>query len=537
MSECELVNFPAWFEAAKDEVPDKTLIRLGDRSLTYAEANQRANQIAHALRRRGVGDGDHVLAMTRNCLQFVELLLGVPKLGAVTACVNTESRGESLRHLVDYADADIAVVHESLLGVYAAQAAELTDPPERLITIAGAPDDPDVPSSVTYEGGFRGIVDGETASRPEYDGELGPSDPQTLLHTSGTTGKPKWCQLSHNYNVRLGEELIDGFNIRRDDVIFNPLPLYHCNPQCYLLYGAIAARATAVTAERFSASSFWEQVQNAGATVLILHLAPVDILNQRSESPDSHQVRAVFPADEEFMERFGIDTGLIGFGSTEAGGLTNMRTFTLPIREDEVPEDEQLSQVTGPPRDDVDVRIFDTHDREVETGERGEIVVRPTEPHVIFDQYYNMSGATVDEFGSLWFHTGDLGYIDGEGELHFVQRISESIRVRGEFMNIEQVEQQIESHPKVMECAVVGVPAEIGEEDVKACIRTKPNADIEPASILKHCEDDLADYMIPRYIEFVGDFPRAAGTEKIQKQELEGTGRGVWDRNAASMDG
>ena len=124
-----------------------------------------------------------------------------------------------------------------------------------------------------------------------------------------------------------------------------------------------------------------------------------------------------------------------------------------------------------------------------------------------------------------------MGYLDGDGGLHFVGRTEESIRVKGEFIPVDKLEACVRRHPDVMECAAVGVPSDIGEEDIKLFIKLQPDVGQDPETICRHCRGNLPDFMVPRYIAYVDEFPLASSALKIQKVKLkaEGVG-GAWDR-------
>lgn len=518
------MDFPSWFERTVDEVPDKPLLRCQDGTrYTYQAVDDRANQVARVLNDRSDVDRVTVATILPNCPEYVFLLLGLPKVGGVAACINTDMKGEALAHLLRNAGADVAVVHGTNLDDYIGVLQGLETSPPHLFTVGVEKSDEEQSycGDVEYHGDLMDVTEGRSHDRPTVSSDHHSGSLQTLLHTSGTTGLPKWCRICQNYHIRIGETVAEEFHIQEDDVVFNPLPLYHTNPQCYYLYGTIAARATAAMVDGFSATAFWDQVRHFGVNVLILHIAPVDIIKKRTNDDEdtTNDVRVVFPADEEFMERFDVPVGMSGYGSTEAGGLTHLQRTTLPIG-DEVPDNERLSQLAGYSRDDIEVRIVDEYDREVDRTKSGEILVRPDEPFVIFDGYYGHPEKTVDVWQNLWFHTGDLGYIDEVGRLHFMSRKKESIRVNDQFVNADLVERCFRRHPAVVECAAVGVDSEIRGERVLVFVQKDEDCTVDTDELLEYAKSELPTFMVPSEIESVDTFPRTPGTEKIQKSKL-----------------
>ena len=179
----------------------------------------------------------------------------------------------------------------------------------------------------------------------------------------------------------------------------------------------------------------------------------------------------------------------------------------------------------------IELKVLNENDEELPPGKVGEFVVRPTEPFRMFLGYYKMPEETLASFRNLWFHTGDLGWKDDEGYFYFTGRKKEAIRRRGENISVQEVEQVLNSHASILGAAVIGVPSELGEEEVKACIVLKPREKLEPEELMKFCEDRLAYFMIPRYVEFKEDLPRTP-TGKVEKYKLkeEGITSRSWDR-------
>jgi len=180
----------------------------------------------------------------------------------------------------------------------------------------------------------------------------------------------------------------------------------------------------------------------------------------------------------------------------------------------------------------VQVKIFDEGDNEVPPNVVGELIAHPLKPYIMMTGYYKMPEKVVEAWRNLWFHTGDLAYKDEDGFVYFVDRKKEAIRRRGENVSSMELEHIIGTHPSVAECAVVPVPAELGEDDIKVLIRLREGARVSPEEFLQWCEDRVAFFMVPRYIEFVEEFPRTE-TLRIQKEELKGITDGTWDREKA----
>jgi crotonobetaine/carnitine-CoA ligase len=226
---------------------------------------------------------------------------------------------------------------------------------------------------------------------------------------------------------------------------------------------------------------------------------------------------------EKFEKRFNL-TYLAFYGLTETGCLT---TYT--------PEDKprKIGSI-GLPVPFQRVEIVNEDDEVRPPYEQGEIVVRPEIPYSMMLQYYKDSEATVAAWKNLWFHTGDIGYKDEDGYLFFVGRRANVIRCKGENVSAEEVEQVMNGHRGVKESAIIGVPSEVGEEEIKAFIVPNKGSRVLPEELIRFCEERLAYFKVPRYIEFIDELPMVSGVNRIERYKLKQRGIGEsWDREKA----
>jgi crotonobetaine/carnitine-CoA ligase len=286
----------------------------------------------------------------------------------------------------------------------------------------------------------------------------------------------------------------------------------------------------------FSASQFWETVRANEATIVGCIVGPLMAIlcSQPPRAEDSDNPLRVassatgqIPHDKvvEFEERFGVEV-LELYGQTESGALGS-----IAQRSDDRPYYSQ-----GKPHGWCEVMIGNSDDHPCPPNVEGEILLRPTIAHTFLDAYHNQPDKFAEACRNLWFHTGDIGYLDQNGYLHFKGRFAHSIRRRGENISAFEVEQTILLHSGIEECAVVGVPAQLGEEDVKAYIQLKPTVALAPEEIVRFCEQRIAYFKVPRYIEFVDQFPRSSAKKEIERHKLRERGIGdAWDRVAAGV--
>jgi acyl-CoA synthetase (AMP-forming)/AMP-acid ligase II len=311
---------------------------------------------------------------------------------------------------------------------------------------------------------------------------------------------------------------------------FSSLPLFHSAGQQLAVMSTLTVGTDIALARWFSASEFWDQIRRHDATRFFYIGTMLQVLLNREPAPDDGDHPAAFgmgaaaPVElvPDFERRFDVEL-LDSYGLTETGTLA---TFTEPGDANGTRDG-----AAGRPVDHIDLRIADDRDRPVETGTVGEILLRPRRPNTTMLGYLGEAEQTVETWQNLWLHTGDMGYVDEAGRLYFVDRKAYTIRHRGENVSARQVEKTLMTHPAVEEVAVVGVPGELGDEDVKAVVKARDP--VEPAALIDHCEGDLAGFKIPRYVEFTESFPKTE-TERIEKYKLKSEGVGdAWDRQAA----
>lgn len=511
-------------------IGSSTWLIFGERRYSYADSHLITNRYANAFASHGVSKGDHVALMMGNCPDTIWVMWGLAKIGAVAVPLNTAARGELLRYFIEQSDTTFVVcarewserVAESLAGNAkvracfthegAAPALEASGLPlVELESFAAAPDAPPPPEAVRY------------------------SDPQFIMYTSGTTGPSKGVISPHSQAHAVGRHLVRQYGYRADDVIFTCLPLFHGNALWYSCFAAFWADAALAVSPRFSASSFWDEIRATGATQFNALGAMTNILLKTEPGPSErdHNLRQAMlvPLSRETYravgERFGVRVTSL-YAMTE--------TFPVTMFTQDDPETKGAS--AGRDRGYAEIRIMDDEDRELPRGETGEICVRPKEPWIMMLGYYKMPDATVRDSRNLWFHTGDRGYLDADGYLFFVDRKKEAIRRRGENISAYEVEMLVSRHPGVLEVAAVPVASELSEDEVMIYVVARPDKRPSEEELVHFCNDNMAHFMVPRFVHFVAELPKTA-SEKIEKYKLklwaEENRSKLWDREAAGI--
>ena len=314
------------------------------------------------------------------------------------------------------------------------------------------------------------------------------------------------------------------------DVLYTCLPLFHTNA-LNAFSQALVSGAEYVIGPRFSATRFWSDARNAGATFTYLLGAMVSILANKTPTADdrNHRITAALsPATppgllEEFRKRFGV-TLIDGYGSTETNSIVAAS------------REEQRPGYMGKVQPGFIARVVDEYGYEVAAGTPGELLLRSDQPHAFATGYLNLPEATVEAWQDLWFHTGDRVVIEADGWMRFVDRIKDVIRRRGENISAAEVEQTLREHPLISDVAVYAVDSELGEDEVMAAIVANGPIDFE--EIQTFCEPRLASYAIPRFIAIVEELPRTENG-KVRKPVLRERGRSLaqWDREASPSCG
>jgi crotonobetaine/carnitine-CoA ligase len=511
------------------QYPDHVVFQFRDDPLTLGEFNEKINQAANGFLKLGVQKGDKVAIMLPNCPEFLYAWFGLNKIGAVEVPINVALKGAGLTYQIDQSDC-VALVADT---EYRDRLEEISGNLKKLnhaVFLTTGDSDSTVPKWQGVEGlKFAELMD-HSAATPDVSVHY--SDLATILYTSGTTGVSKGVMFSHYYWYDVWSESVKYSRYTEDDVLYTGLPFFHGNAQGITIGPAILADAKAVIVERFSASRLWDDCRRwecteanyIGGIIPILLKQPPR--GEDADNPVRLMVGAAAPEDEwnAFQERF--NTKLL-----EVYGMTECYCCLVS------PYDGPRAGACGKTITGWDVRIVDDDDNECKPGSLGEFIARSNKMFVGTTGYYNKPEATLELFKNGWIHTGDLGRMDEDGYFYFVDRKKQAIRRRGENISSFEVESIVSSHPGVLESCVVGVPSDVGEEDVKAVVVLKEGQEVTEEELIRWCEPRMAYFAIPRYIAIRDSLPKTP-SERVEKFKLkdEGITDDCWDREAAGIE-
>jgi acyl-CoA synthetase (AMP-forming)/AMP-acid ligase II len=513
-------NIGSLLEKAAEKYGEKKLLHFHheDVSFSYHQMNDTVNQYAHVLQKVGIGKGDHLAVMLSNCPEFFLIWLALAKIGATIVPLNIRHRAEDLVYVLNNSDAVGLVIENESAPVFR----------EAIF------DTPDIKTVLTVGLGTEDLWPAlPDLARSESSDFTGPDvsidDMMSIQYTSGTTGFPKGCLLTHEYWLTLG--FVAAADMKEDDVFLCVEPFYYMDPPWELIM-CIMKGMTMVVAKSYSPSRYMKLVRKYGITVSWAMLTAWIYKQPESPQDKDHKLRfllsGAIPKDihTPFEERFGV---LLreGYGMTEIGP-----GIAMPV------EDSNMSGSgsVGKPLTYRYVKIVDEGGQEVPTGEIGELWISGPG---MFKGYYNKPEATAEAFAGEWFKTGDLFRQDQQGYYYIVGRKKDMIKRSGDNIAAVEVENVLMSHPKILAAAVIPVPDPDRKEEVKAYIvpaSGESPESIAPQEIVDYCLERIADFKVPRYIEYsTEDFPRTP-TGKIQKLKLiaekEDLTEGCYDRLA-----
>jgi carnitine-CoA ligase len=480
-------TIPTLFRRAVDAAADTTWLLVGERSYSYSQAMDQIERAASALHAAGIGQADRVLVTARNTDQYLLAWFALMEVGAVQVPVNPKSSPAELAGFVQQAAPRLIVTDDDLA---------------RLVGDAPRVDIGEI---------FEAVPDGRGPANVDE------RDVAVMIPTSGTTGRSKLVMQTHLAYVMAGEGFPYWLQLTSDDRLMTSLPLFHINAPAYSTLGSVAARGSLVLLPTFSASDFIAAARRYGATEFNAIGAMLEILMRQPPRTDDadNPVRLCYtgPSPDrerqlEIEERFGFEI-VCGYALSET-------PYGLVWRHGSRPFGSLGSARQHPDLGHInDARVIGDGGA-VAAGEVGELELRNP---AIMRGYYEMPDETAEVLVDSWLRTGDLVRDNGDETFTFVGRKKEVIRRRGENLSPAEVEAALERHPEVAEAAVIGVPSELSEQDVKAFVTAAPGQTVDVSDVHAFAGRHLARFKVPRYFEIVDELPHTP-TGRLAKHRL-----------------
>jgi len=483
--------------------PDKIALIFEDQTFTYREIDAAANRIANGLIGLGIKPGERVAVHLDNRPDFILIYLGVMRAGGVLVPTNVMYTAEEMEHILSDSGARAIFVLSPLTEkIKKVKAPAL----EKIIELGEK-----TQGHVT----FAEFTAKAATTRPSVRRD--PSKVGIIQYTSGTTGKPKGAMVSDNNIFAVLDATSDlpgSIQGIPDDTTLLVLPLFHAYALDLVINRSFTALQTMILHNRFDAEKVFRDFEKYKVTIFY-GAPPMYHAFVNTPGLDKYKVslRGAYsgaaPLPVVVMERF---KALTGVQISEGYGLSE----TAPTLTTNQAGPVNKPGAVGPAIKNVQIKLVDDNDNEVGKGEVGEVVAKGPN---IFLGYWNRPEATEEAFRGGWFHTGDMGRFDDDGYLYIVDRKKDMVVVSGYNVYPIEVENVIMRHPKVVDCAVIGVPNEYQGESVKACVVLKQGESMTADELQAYCREHLAAFKVPKFISVRASLPKNP-TGKILKRVL-----------------
>lgn len=530
----DAIPFPKILGERAEKFPDKVFLYFEDETFTYGELERLTNKIGNGLMNIGIKKSSHVGIMLQNCPEFLLSWFSLAKIGAVMVPFNPNLVGALLSYMVDDSDIETLITDKKGFESLSKVKGDLEPGKLKNIILIDSPSQEGDGDYTFYS--FAEFLHFNDERHPNID--LSFDDILSILYTSGTTGPSKGVLLPHAYYFHVSDQFRKVRRLGPDDIVYTSLPWFHGAAQACHTYPTLLANGSIVVSREFDPDTFWQDIKKYNVTqVNYLSTMIYRLWNHPPSKYDGdHQPLVFFGVPtpwnivEDFAKRFNVVRFIEGLGQTEAQYIgADYEKTTI---------DKLVRGSCGKVLEGFEVKIVDEKDRELPVGETGEIVVRPKYPSIIFAGYYKKPEATAEAMRNLWFHTGDRGYCDEEGNFYFVDRVKDVIRKSGENISSFELESIIMKYDKIEECASIPVKSET-EDEILVAITLKRGVrpeEFNHLDFLRWCKEKMPYYMIPRYIRIVDALPKTP-THKVEKYKLrnEGITEDTWDRKKENI--
>src|SRR5215210_4829545 len=505
--------------------PEDDALVYPDRDLryTYREFKEVVDGCARALMALGIEKGDHVAVWGQNIPEWVILQFATGKMGAVLVTVNPAYKAHELKYVLGQSDSAALFLTKGIkdadfaeiLGQAVPELAERADgelsveelPHLRHAILMGEGSREGLPVMGFEEFLERGAEVSEEELRERQD-SLDADEVINMQYTSGTTGFPKGVQLTHANIVKNAFYIGECMELGPEDRVCIPVPFFHCFGCVLGTLNTVTHEGTMVPVETFDAEEVLRAVHKEGCTAV---LGVPTMFIAELEHPDFERydtsslrtgIMAGSPCPMEVMKNvvdvMGASEITIAYGQTESSPVITQTRTKDPL--------ELRVSTVGRALPETEVRLVDVDtDEDCSPGEQGELWTRG---YLVMKGYYKMENKTaevIDEEG--WLHTGDLAVMDENGYVRITGRAKDMIIRGGENVYPREIEEFLYTHPDVSDVQVYGVPDQKYGEQVAAAIKKRPDSELSAEDVKEYCRENIAHYKVPRYVDFVEDYP------------------------------
>ncbi len=485
--------------------PDKECLVCDGERFTYSQLYERASRLANSLMAMGLGKGDTVAIMLRNCSQYVEIYFALASMGAVAVPLNFMLKGKGLEFLINNSQAKVLFMEEVTRDLVESVRGNLESLRQDGLVFVGS----EAPDGYTA---YEELISSGAPGDPGVP--VGEDDDLIILYSSGTTGLPKGIVLTHRTRLAYYHWCGLEYGMLFDGVHLVTTPMYH-NVACFLSQTQFYTGGKVVIMSKYDPEECAALIKAEEVTSTFMVPTQLNLILQ-SRTVDRGTLTSVRTlitgaaplatrTKEEIIGMFQCDLHEM-YGLTETGLITNMK-----------PKDAlRKVRCVGQPFFHMEMRVVDDQGNDVPLGEVGEIIARGP---LLLRTYYRNEEAYRKSMRDGWFFSGDLGRIDEEGFLYLVDRKKDMICSGGVNIYPMDIEEALHSHPKIHESAVIGVPDDKWGEAVLAVVVLRPGESLTEQEIIGYCKENIAAYQAPKSVVFVEALPRNP-SGKVLKREL-----------------
>jgi acyl-CoA synthetase (AMP-forming)/AMP-acid ligase II len=481
--------------------PRKEALVLGDVRLTYAQMNQRCNRFVNSLERMNIRAGDRVAILALNEPEYFDLYFGLGKIGAIMVPINHRLAGPEIQYIINDCQAKLLVFGKEFAPVVESIHADLAC--DHFVAIMDAPP--------AFAISFKALTEGASDTEPEI--HCGGDDTLTILYTSGTTGKPKGAELTHDGYFGTSVTLRATFG-EIGDILLMPLPLFHIGalapvPMC------VHFGMKMVFQRAFEPKNFLELLQTEKITwfgsvpQILMFLRQIPNFDKFDWSNVRMALVYAAPVPVSLIKDFaasGIEVRQL-YGMTECTGPATVIDGENAIKK---------AGSCGPAFFHNDIRLVDMEGKDVGPEEMGEVLISGTN---LMKGYWKRPDATAAALKDGWLYSGDMAKMDADGFLYILDRKKDMIISGGENIYPAEIEDLLLGHPKIADAGVIGCPDDKWGEAVKAVIVLKDGEELTPEQLVEWCQGKIARFKIPKKVEITSEIPRTP-TGKILKRVL-----------------
>lgn len=505
------MNASWWVQRWSELHRDKTAIIFGDRQISYRELHAAANRTACWLQSLGIEKGDRLAVLLENCPEFIELYLACARLGAIFVPLNFRLAVPEVDYLIKHCRPRLLVYSRRFQATIDGLDLEAYKPPLYVALVGESSENGRILHYLAETCAFDGQAPFVTPSLGPAD----PEEPQVIMYTSGTTGRPKGAVLSHRktfFNC-LNAEIF--FQLSFDDRMLVVLPLFHSGGLFIQASPCLYKGATLVLHSKFDAVNAFNDIEHYQVTKLLgvpaVYRSLLEVDPGRKRDLASLAVCAI--GGEKVTPELLTQCWQNGFPLRQIMGQTETSILLWASEEESL----QRPGTVGRPVFHAEVNLIDSSGLRVGPGEVGEIAVRGS---ILMKEYWQDPVQTEQVLGGGWLRTGDLARMDDEGYFYLVDRAKDMYISGGENIYPAEIERVLREHPSVLDVAVVGRSDRRWGEVGHAFVICKPDTEVTQESLLCHCGEKLASYKLPKTITFCATFPRTP-LGKVRKFMLE----------------